>query len=59
MNAFLKAQFNYCPAVWMFHNRSLSNKINRLHEQRLRITYNDKDSNFEELLSRSYIKRFV
>ena len=21
VNAFFKAQFNYCPAVWMFHNR--------------------------------------
>ena len=50
MNAFLKAQFNYCPPVWMFHNRSLNNKINRLHERCLRIIYNDKHSNFEELL---------
>ena len=50
MNAFFKAQFNYCPAVWMFHNRSLNNKINRLHERCLRIIYNDKRSNFEELL---------
>ena len=50
MNAFFKAQFNYCPAVWMFHSRSLNNKINRLHEHCLRIIYNDKHSNFEELL---------
>ena len=50
MNAFLKAQFNYCPPVSMFHNRSLNNKINRLHERCLRIIYNDKHSNFEELL---------
>ena len=28
MNAFFRAQFNYCPAVWMFHNCSLNNKIN-------------------------------
>ena len=34
----------------MFHNRSLNNKINRLHDRRLRITYNYKHSNFEELL---------
>ena len=34
----------------MFHNRSLNNKINRLHERCLRITYNDKHSSFEELL---------
>ena len=50
MNAFLKARFNYCPTVWMFHNRSLNNKINRLHERYLRIIYTDKHSNFEELL---------
>ena len=50
MNAYFKAQFNYCPAVWMFHSRSLNNKINRLHERCLRIIYNDKHSNFEELL---------
>ena len=50
MNAFFKAQFNYCPVVWMFHSRSLNNKINRLHERCLRIIYNDKHSNFEELL---------
>ena len=50
MNAFFKAQFNYCPIIWMFYSRSLSNKINRLHERCLRISYNDKRSNFEELL---------
>ena len=50
MNAFFKAQLNYCPAVWMFHNRSLNNKINRLYERCLRIIYKDKHSNFEELL---------
>ena len=34
----------------MIHYRSLNNKINRLHERSLRIIYNDKYSNFEELL---------
>ena len=42
MNAFFKAQFNYSPAVCMFHSRSLNNKINRLHERCQRIIYNDK-----------------
>ena len=50
MNALFIVQFNYCPTVWMFHNRSLNNKINRLHELYLRIIYNNKHSNFEELL---------
>ena len=50
MNAFFRVQFNYCPAVWMFHNCSLNNKINWLHERCLRIIFNDKHSNFEVLL---------
>ena len=52
MNAFFKAQFNYCPIIWMFHSRSLNNKINRLHERCLRIVYNDKQPTFEELLDK-------
>ena len=50
INAFFKAQFSYYPAIWMFHSRTLNNKINRLHERCLRIVYNNKLSNFEELL---------
>ena len=50
MNAFFKSQFNYCPLVWMCCNRSLNTKINRLHERCLRIVYNDKESNFNEVL---------
>ena len=33
MKTFIQSQFNYCPLVWMFHNRTLSNKINKLHER--------------------------
>ena len=29
MNSFLTSQFNYCPLVWMCHNRTINNKINR------------------------------
>ena len=50
MNAFFKSQFNYCPLVWMCCNRSLNTKINQLHEWCLWIVYNDKESNFNELL---------
>ena len=41
MNPFSNSQFNYCPLVWMFHSRSINNKINRLHERVLHIVYND------------------
>ena len=34
----------------MFHNRTLNDIINRIHERTLRIVYRDKTSNFTELL---------
>ena len=52
MKAFIESQFGYSPLVWMFHSQSLNNKINRIHERALRITYNDKSSNFPELLDK-------
>ena len=42
INAFFNTQFNFCPTIWVFHSRSLNNKIYRLHERCLRIIYNDK-----------------
>ena len=41
---------DYCPLVWKCCNRCLNSKINRLHKWCLRIVYNDKKSNFNELL---------
>ena len=52
VNAFFSSQFNYCPLIWMCHNRMLNNRINRLHERSLRIIYNDKHTSFEELLEK-------
>jgi len=51
MKTFIQSQFNYCPLVWMFHNRTLNNKINRLHERALRLVYKDQHSSFQELLN--------
>ena len=39
MKAFITSYFSYCPLVWMFHSRSLNNKINRVHERALRLVY--------------------
>ena len=36
----------------MFHNRTLNNKINRLHERALRIVYRDENSSFQTLLEK-------
>ena len=52
MNAFFKARFNYCTIIWMFHSHCLNNKIKRLHARCLRMIYNDKIWNFEELLNK-------
>ena len=52
MKAFVESQFGYCPLIWMFHSRRLNNKINRIHERALRITYKDKSSTFQELLEK-------
>ena len=50
MNAFILSQFSYCPVIWMFHDRNVKNKINKIHERALRIAFKDTSSNFEELL---------
>ena len=50
MRTFIQSQFNYCPLVWMFHSRTLNNKINKLHERALRLAYKNEDLTFDELL---------
>ena len=52
MKSFIDSQFGYCPLIWMLHSRGLNNKINRIHERALRITYNDKSSSYSELLTK-------
>ena len=52
MKVSVNSQFGYCPLIWMFHNRTLNNGINRIHEQALRIVYRDKTSKFTELLQK-------
>ena len=50
MKTFVNAQFGYCPLVWMFHSRSLNNRINKIHERAIRIVFKDKNATFSELL---------
>ena len=50
MKAFVISQFNYCPLIWMFHNRALNNRINKIHERKLRLVYQNKNLSFSELL---------
>ena len=59
MNAFFNSQFNYCPLIWMCHNRATNRKINSLHERCLRILYNDKQSSFKMLLEKDSSSPFT
>ena len=52
IKAFFYSQFNYSQLVWMCHNRTNNNKINRLQERCLRLIYNDKKPSFEDLLQK-------
>ena len=49
VNAFFYPQFNYCQLVWMCHNRTNNNKINRPHERCLHLIYNDKNHLIENM----------
>ena len=51
-NSYFLYQLNYCPLIWMSHNKSINKKINNLHERALRLIYCDHSSNFQELLQR-------
>ena len=53
MNTFVISQFSYCLLIWMFHDRSVNKKINRIHERSLRIAYKVSYSSFEDLLKKT------
>ena len=52
MKTFVISQFNYCPLVWMFHSRKLNHRTNSIYERTLRVTYQDYQSTFLQLLQK-------
>ena len=53
MKSFIESQFSFSPMTWMFHDREVNNKLNKIHERALRIVYRDDTSTtFEELLKK-------
>ena len=54
MKAFITSQFSYCPLIWMFHSRTLNDRINNIHEKALRLTCKDNQSSFKELLEKDH-----
>ena len=33
MQVFFNSQLSYCPLVWMFHTKTLNNRINKNHDR--------------------------
>ena len=52
-SAFIWSQFNSCRLIWLFHSRSLNNRIDRIHQRALRIVFNNNVSSFDELINKS------
>jgi len=50
--SFVESQFCYAPLVWLFHDRAVEKKINRVHERALRCVYKDDISSFANLLAK-------
>ena len=44
------SQFKYSSLIWMFCNKKLQNKIDRLQERALKIIYNEPILNLDELV---------
>ena len=53
MNSFIQSQFSYCPLLWMFCNKKVTKKIDRIQERGLRMVYQDYTSSFKALLMKN------
>ena len=48
--AFIMSQLNCYSSVWMCRSRGLKNKVNNIHKSALKIVYQDKKPNLQDLL---------
>ena len=46
MDKFVKSQSNYCPLVWMFHDRTINSKVSKIRERLVRIVCKDSGNDF-------------
>ena len=37
MRSFIMSHFSYCPLIWMFRDRAINSRINKIHERALRL----------------------
>ena len=51
IKTFLTCQYSYCPLTWVFHSRTMNNRINTLHEKSIRHFFTNKPNlPFDNLL---------
>ena len=59
MSAFITSQFSYCALVWMSHSKTMNNRINKIHEEALRLVYKDETNlSFDDLLKKGQITKY-
>ena len=54
MKAFNTSQFSHCPLNWMLQSRTINNRINKIHERALRLTFKDNHSSFKGLFEKDH-----
>src|SRR6056300_284101 len=52
---FILSNFNYCPLIWMFTNKTNLIKIEKIQKRALRFICNDFTSTYEELLNKCQV----
>ena len=55
-NSVIKSQFTFCPLILIFTSRCLNNLSNNIHEQPLRLIYNNHKKSFNSILTGSNLK---
>jgi len=52
-HSFILSNFNYCPATWHFCNEQNTQKMEKIQERALKFIYDDHESSYEALLTKS------
>ena len=56
---FIVPQFNYCPEIWHFCDKSATAKLEKVNERALRFVCNEKQTRYSELLNRVGLQSLV
>ena len=57
INSIIISQFNYCPLVWMFHDRVLNSKLNLIQEMALGLVCKGSETERQNLMKRTLTTR--